>query len=283
MRKRFIAFGLILIAAGSLTAGVTLAGPPLNVDDPETPGMHGWEVNVSDDTVRTRSLLAVDAPHVDINYGTLEHDQWKIEFPLVQFTIPEKDSNSHPHAGLGDALVGYKYRFLDESNAGISASVYPQFLLPTGNRNIQLGQGQTEFLTEFQLGKHFLKEKLFIYAEVGHTMCFNDSQFDSWDYGIAADWKETKKLELMCDVGGHAFPDDPVLDYAFFEGGFAYHFNDNVALIGSAGSSFRVRTVDTPEFTSFLGFQFTWGVQKTEEAEKKEEPGDKPAGKPSSS
>ena len=257
-----------MIATGLFSSGQALAGPPLFTDDPETPGQHGWEVNVSNNIERTRSLLTVAAPYLDINYGTLPNDQWKIEFPLIQFAEAET-GDSEPHAGVGDVLIGYKYRFLDEAKAGISVSVYPQFLLPIGNSDLEIGAGNTEFLAEFQFGKHFFNEKLFVYAELGLTACFNDSQFDSWDYGVAADWKVTKKFELMGDVAGHAFPNATDESYTFFEVGTAYHFNDTVAFIGSAGSSFRVRGSDVPEFTSFLGFQFTWGAEKSDEAETK--------------
>ena len=207
---------------------------------------------------------------MDINYGTRENDQWKIELPGVRFAEAETPGST-PHAGVGDVLVGYKYRYLEEAQSGFSASVYPQFLLPMGNSHLGIGDGNTEFLAEFQFGKHYCHEKLFLYSQAGFTTCFNDQDFNSFDYGIAADWKVTEKFELMSDIGGHAFPDDHSMDYTFVEGGLAYHFSKTIAFIGSAGSSFPIRSSNTPEFTSFLGFQFTWGAEKKEEDEKASE------------
>jgi hypothetical protein len=66
-------------------------------------------------------------------------------------------------------------------------------------------------------------------------------------------------------------PDDP-----FFNIGFGYKFSEHVSLIGSAGRGFRDRMSDTPEFTSYLGFQFTGSFDK----DKKSDEGDKDSGAP---
>src|SRR5579871_6473403 len=100
-RWRIFESTLIFAAACATLAGTVVGGPPLIIDDPETPGVHGWEVNVSNIVERTPDLLSVDGPHLDINYGALENDQWKIELPAVRFADSEV-ANAAPHAGVGD-------------------------------------------------------------------------------------------------------------------------------------------------------------------------------------
>ena len=255
-------------------AGRATGGPPLVTDDPETPGLHGWEVNVSDDVEKTRERLAMDAPFLDINYGRTENDQLRIQFPLARFIDPEEGD---PHAGVGDLAMGWKYRFLDEEKFGFAASVYPQMILPTGNRHVDVGDGRTELFLPMEIGKHFCDERLFVYAEGGYYQSFNGAADDAWDYGLAAEWKWTKKLTVMGEVGGRMFPNGGEPDDPFFNLGGAYHCNDTVAIIGSAGRSFRDRSSGAPEFNSFLGFQFTWGAEKKDEekddAEKNNEKG----------
>jgi hypothetical protein len=254
----FAAVGLFAIAAQ------LLAGPPLVTDDPGTPGANGYEFNFSDDVTKTRGMLAVAAPYVDLNYGWLENDQLKIELPLVNFVDPEVGA---PRAGVGDILLGYKYRFLEEDEYGFSASVYPQLIVPTGNKQLGIGAGLTELPETAQVSKHFFDRKLFVYAEAGYWACLSGSQFNTFQTGLAAEYEVNKKLAVMAEVGDFEYPGHGLPDNPFFNVGFGYKFSDHVALIGSAGRSFRDRDFDVPEFTSFLGFQFTGSFNKNKKSE----------------
>lgn len=231
------------------------AGPPLITDDPATPGRDHWEVNISHDIWKTKSQLFMNSPLFDINYGLLENDQWKVEFPVQFF---DRD-NPEEHWGMGDVLLGWKYRFLSEDNSGFMASVYPQVLAPTGNRALGLGEGRTELLLPIEVGKRLCDDKLFVYAEFGYNIVFAQADGHAWKYGVAAEWKATERLEWLFEIGGFAFVNDGQADNPFFNGGLRYAFTDHIALIGSAGRSFRDQDRDVPEFMSYLGFQLTWG------------------------
>lgn len=258
MRFVRIAFCAALVAI--CPAIPLFAGPPLVTDETGTPGANGWEVNASDNVTKTRDDLTVAAPYLDLNYGHSEYDQFKAEFPLVNFVDPE--DGGQPHAGVGDILIGYKYRYLEEDQIGFSASFYTQMLLPTGNKELGIGQGLTELPELFQVSKHFFDKKLYVYAETGYYFSLSGSRYDAFDYGLAAEWEVNKKLSLMGEVGGMDFPGHGMPDNPFFNIGFGYKFSDQVSLIGSAGRSFRNREFDVPEFTSFLGFNFTGSFNK---------------------
>ncbi len=231
------------------------AGPPLVTDDPETPGRGGWEINVSHNIEKTGDAFLMLSPLVDVNYGLLENDQWKIEFPIL-FLDPHGEPGRW---GAGDLELGWKYRFREEHTHGLMASIYPQVLAPTGSRRLDLGGGRTEMLLPVEIGKHFCDERIFVYAELGYNVVFDGSGENNWIYGLAAGWQQSEKLELMFEVGGVAFPRGADPDHAFFNGGFKYELTDRWALIASAGRSFRDRQSGSPVLLTFLGLQWTTG------------------------
>lgn len=234
------------------------AGPPLRTDDPETPGRKGWEINISHNIERTTQEFRMESPRFDVNHGFLENDQFKVEFPVLYVDLAEESS----HWGIGDLLVGYKYRFLEEDRTGFMGSIYPQILIPVGSQSIGLGSGSAELILPVQLGKHLFDDNLFVYAEVGYDVVLEESEANSWLCGLAAEWKVTEKWEAMGEVGGLFTPgdaDDADPDDVFFNFGTKYDFTENLAFIGSVGRSFRDRDRGTPDLLTFVGFQITWG------------------------
>ena len=188
-----------------LGSAPALAGPPLITDDPDTPGRNRWEINLSYSLEVTREPIEVEPPRVagfasdvfngvveslglsdwfslsepgprtihrkslehelplvDINYGVTDRDQLKIEFPVL--TSDPADGSTR--RGMGNLLVGYKYRILDESDSTFSLSLYPQLELPTGARKLGLDR-KPAYILPVEIGRHFLDDKLFVYGEVG--------------------------------------------------------------------------------------------------------------------
>ena len=157
-------------------------------------------------------------------------------------------------------MIGYKYRFLEEDEGiGWQVSFYPQISGPTGNQDVGIGEGNTELQIPFQFGKTFIDDRLYVNPEVGYNVVFDDATLNSWKYGLAAEWKVSEKLEVMGEVGGLVFPQDGEPDNPFFNFGLEYILSENVALLGSAGRSFRDRQDGTPDLTALLGFEFTIG------------------------
>jgi hypothetical protein len=244
---------LAVAILSSLQIPVALAGPPLVTDDPETPGRGGWEINLSHNIEKTTNAFSMETPLIDINYGLLENDQWKIEFAVL-FLDPDDERS---HWGVSDLLVGWKYRFFDEDEQGFMASIYPQVLAPTGNAGLGLGSGRAEMLLPLELGRHFCDERLLVYGEIGYNLVFDGSGEHSWIYGLAAEWQRTEKLKLLFEVGGIAFDQVSEPDFPFFNGGLKYELTDHWTLIGSAGRSFRNGRSGSPVLMTFLGLQFT--------------------------
>jgi hypothetical protein len=124
----------LLVLATAISCGRAFAGsPPLITDDPETPGYHGWEINITSSCEHAGGAIGMENPLFDINYGlTSDRDQLKVEFAVVSL---DPEGHDETESGISDLLVGYKYRFLDEKDtcSGWMASIYPQVSCPTGD------------------------------------------------------------------------------------------------------------------------------------------------------
>lgn len=246
---------LLAVSLWTLSAGALRAGNPLQTNDPETPGRHGWEVNLLQSMRFTRPAFGQALPLLNVNYGHQENDQWKISIGVFEF-------DPHPgeeHWGIGDVQIGWKYRFLEEDDHGIQASIYPQPLLPIGQEELGLGNGRFELFLPVSVGKHFLDEKLFIYGEAAHNVIFEDVDRDTWYFGIAAEWQITEKLELVGEIADLVVPNRFGPDDPFFNVGFNYQFAKHVALQTAFGRSLGDEADGLSYFSSYVGLHITWG------------------------
>jgi hypothetical protein len=104
----------------------TPGSPPLDVDDPGTPGCNGWEVNLVTNGEFGKSM-SMETPLLDMNYGIGDNLQLKAEIP---YEVSREDGESS--SGFGSGELGIKYRFYDNEDAGLAIAIYPQleFAIP---------------------------------------------------------------------------------------------------------------------------------------------------------
>jgi hypothetical protein len=238
-----------------LTACPVPAGNPLQTNDPETPGPNGWEINLSQNLRFARPSFGQHLPLINVNYGCLDNDQWKISVPVLEI-------DPHPgerHAGIGDLQLGWKYRFLEENVHGIQASIYPQPLLPTGNAALGLGNDRFELFLPAQVGKYVCDDKLFLYGEVGHNLVFDGSAQHSWFFGAAAEYQATEKIEFVSEIVSITFPNDNGTDDLFFNAGVNVQLTEHMALQTAFGRSLFDDLTGVPFFNSYIGLHITWG------------------------
>ena len=98
-------------------------GPPLLTDDPGTPGNKNWEINIASTQFFSPGEHEIEVPLLDINYGLGDRIQLKYEVPYLF----DRDEGAPYRGGIGNSLVGVKWRFYQQSSEkGWNISTYPQ-------------------------------------------------------------------------------------------------------------------------------------------------------------
>lgn len=251
----------IVIAALVAVSPTALAGPPLITDDPDTLPKGRFELN----TAYTFNLSArsdtgggrtweQEAPLFDLNYGLAEGVQLKFELPLVVLDPGEHES---ARAGPGDLSLGAKLRLVSEKDFLLSISSYPALGVPLGSRSRGLGTGSPSLTLPIEVGRHFLDDKLFVYADGGYEEQFAKGEADRWFAGLAAEYEVREGLVLCAEVrhdfGIRGSPDD-----SLFNLGFKWTITESATLIGAAGRSFNPSPESGADLRVYLGTQWSF-------------------------
>src|SRR5207253_10780567 len=75
--------------------------PPLDVDDPGTPGCNKWEINLLTNGDFTKGERKLEIPLLDINYGIGDNLQLKYEVPMEK-----TQTESSSETTVGNSKVG---------------------------------------------------------------------------------------------------------------------------------------------------------------------------------
>jgi hypothetical protein len=224
-------------------------GPPLLTDDPGTPGAGRWEVNVALTLDRTSASREIGAPLVDANYGWGERVQLKLEIPWI---VEDEDVEGR-HSGLGNPLLGVKWRFLDEDKAGVAVSTYPQlgFNLVSSSADRGLVERETSFLLPVSAVKRVGPVSLDV--EAGRLFRKGGG---FWVWGVAlgrAFGKAEALAELFGSSGREAADRQMVVNL-----GGRFRMGERATLLLSAGGS--VYDGEGPHHVvAYLGLQLTTG------------------------
>jgi len=194
----FILFPVLVLAQG---------GPPFLSDDPDTPGNKHWEINMGFTGERSPFGGSYETPDLDVNYGVGNRIQLKYELPL---SIEEmRGDASHVSAGLGNSLLGVKYRFYEhhskthmregEREMRFSASIYPQLLLNNPTRSVARGivEPGPQLLLPMEVSAKI--RWIRISGEVGYWFKGKDVP-NSWIRGIVVGHEFRKDTELYLEV-----------------------------------------------------------------------------------
>lgn len=251
MKKFLRVLGLLVLLGLPFQSARAQGGPPLLTDDPETPGNGHWEINFGFTFERSPARTLFETPRADFNYGLGSRIQLKYEIPWT--VLVSRDAPAQ--TGLGNSLVGIKWRFLDKERHGISVSAYPQleFTHPTSSADkglvdrgkklllpIELARKIGPFETTWEWGYHF-----------------RERQKDEWVYGVALGHALWKRLELLGEMHGTAlrsFGEDELL----FDVGGRLRLTQHTALIYTSGRSMRGPRREAPTWFGYIGMQLNF-------------------------
>jgi Putative MetA-pathway of phenol degradation len=173
----------------------TQAGPPFVTDDPEPPPPGGWEINVPFIIEHASGITEMDAPLFDLNYG-LPEIQLKLEVPI---RIVHNDNNA---TGVGDLLLGLKWRFLNSKEYGFQLGAYPQVLVPTGDHARDLGEGRAAFVLPLLAQKSW--DKWTVYGNVGYWWQGAQETRNYFYAGAVLEREINERLELGVELFGNS-------------------------------------------------------------------------------
>ncbi len=250
MKCSVIGFVLAILSFAPLAA-VAQGGPPLRTDDPGTPGDRHWEINLGFTVERSRTTRLFETPRIDFNYGLGDHIQLKYEIPWVVLD-PNGDSTK---SGLGNSLLGVKWRFVDEERHGIAVSMYPQleFNNPTSSTDRGLAERGAQLLLPLEVVRSVGPVEVngeFGYKSVQHRR-------DELLYGLAFGHQLLKRLQLLGEFHGTAersFAEDELV----FDLGGRLRLDSTLVLLFTAGRSLRQPSGENPAFIAYLGMQFNF-------------------------
>lgn len=172
-------------------------GPPLETDDPGTPGAGRLELNVSAEAQWEGSRTLYDAPRLDANLGVGRHLQLKLEVPWRVATAPASPASS----GMGNVTLGVKWRFAE--SGPVAVSTYPQVTLSGSERSQSKGLADSGTTLFMPVEIAWVAGPVALNAEVGYQAGPGTAELV---YGLALAHQANPSLELLgeCHGGGEA-------------------------------------------------------------------------------
>ncbi len=237
-----------MLAAWSL-ASAAWAGPPFETDDPEPVEYHHWEIYLGTTALQMGNDFSGTAPFLELNYGP---------WPDIQLSLTEQMAFNFPDAnsgyyGYGDTLVGFKCRFLHESNGIPQAAFFPQVTIPTGDAAKGLGYGQYQFLFPLWIQKSW--GPWTAYGGGGYWINPGAGN-QNW---VFLGWEVQRDLTPFFTLGGEVFYHSANFteesnSMGFNLGGFI-HFDETNHIVFSAGRDF---VQPEYQFTGYLAYEWTF-------------------------
>jgi hypothetical protein len=198
--RRLIQFLLLLVPVAGVTMAQAQGGPPFITDDPGTPGNRHWEINLGWIGDHNPAHASYQLPDFDINYGWGDHIQLKYELPVAAAT----DENNTTRAGLGESLIGVKWRYYEHYRAGrpktdenknFTLGTYPQVSI--NNPTSAVRRGIVEPGPQYYLPVEFTIKwgPIDFNGEVGRWIG-NRNVPSRWGRGLIAGHEFSERLEL---------------------------------------------------------------------------------------
>jgi hypothetical protein len=280
--RKLLPFVFLLVSGLALPFAHAQGGPPFITDDPGTPGNKHWEINFGWIANHNPGNASYETPDIDMNYGWGDRIQLKYELPMAVATDP----NNTTRAGLGESLIGVKWRPYEHHRAGeeksdenmdFSIGTYPQASI--NNPTSAVRRGIVENGPQYYLPMEMTAKvgPIDFNGEIGHW--FGNQLVPSrWGRGLIAGHEFNDRLELYSElydlqdinqIGTAPKQRALTLD---FGGRQSLSRNNKIRLLfmGGRGLQAVTRQNSEPNWIAYLGVQFLLGPKE------KEVPGETP-------
>ena len=222
----------VLLTLVMLAAPAAWAARPLDTEDTGTVPPAGGELELSVNHVR-RDSEGGWALHAVVSVGLLPGLEARLESELAALVgSPGRDN----HAGLGDSLIGVKYRLLDEEALRPAVLGGVAVRLPTGDERRGLGASGVDATILVAISKTF--GPVALTWNGGYTFVIDDRTADAWllaaslEYQVAPAWWLVG--EVVSRVGSTAFARDEAVARA----GAVHALTDRLKLDVAVGAGF---------------------------------------------
>jgi hypothetical protein len=244
----FSALLLAVHVAGMPRSAFAQGGPPMVTDDPGTPGDKHWEINLAGMLASSPGQELLQFPYFDINYGVGERLQLKVETGWVIF----RDNVPSTRSGADTALVGVKYRFLDEDRAGVAVSIYPQFQFHHffSSNDPELVEPGNQYILPLEFSKTFGDWE--VNPEIGYL--YGTIVSSELFYGAVLAFEGLKPWEPLAEIHVNTSLDGAG-SVTLLNAGFRYTFNPRMNLLAAVGHTVTHVAGATTELDTYLGLQ----------------------------
>lgn len=252
MTNRKLKSGLLSFTASGLLLASFPAecGPPFVTDDPETLEYRHYEMVVAYEEVSNQGGKTA-TPHVELNYGALPDFQLSITVPYVI----DKPSGQPRQSGLGDIVLGAKYRFQQETDAQPMMAISPAVVVPTGDSARGLGNGKAQLFLPLWMQKNW--GAWHVSGGGGYWINNTPGIGNNWYFGALVQVDISEKLTAGCEM--FRTTDQLPVDNSStgFSIGGIYNLDQNNRLFLSVGRGLTDIAAQNT-FSSYVGYGLNW-------------------------
>lgn len=278
--RQFLPVLLLVMIAAALPI-LAQGGPPFITDDPATPGNRQWEINLAATAAHNPGHSSFQLPVVDVNYGWGDRIQLMYSPALAVAT----DEHNTTRAGLGETLIGVKWRYFEHHRAGepksdenlnFSLGTYPQAVI--NNPTNSVSRGIVETGPQYYLPAEFSARlgPVSLNGEVGRWFG-NRHVPNRWGRGLIVGHEFSERLELYGEIydlqdanriGAEPKQRALTLD---FGGRKTLDRAGHLRLLFLGGRALQASTRENsePNWIAYLGVQVLFGPKPKADADRK--------------
>ena len=244
-RRVFFIFGLL----GCISP--LISGPPFWTDDPVPLLRRHWEFLLASQHFVTSDLASGTLPHFEANYGATGDVMFHIIVPLAY----GKPRGLPLQYGAGDIELGFIYRFVKETRAGLNIGTFPHVELPAGDSRRGLGSGHVQVFLPLWLQKSW--GAWTTYGGGGYWTNPGPGNRDYWSLGWEVQRDFSKDLTMGAEIIHNTATAVGGTDRTALNLGALITVKKGQIIMFSAG-----RDIHGPNrFFAYAAYYWTWGPQ----------------------